>query len=119
MFWTVTLWSSYLHLYYVNVSSNNIPRGFEFKLEVYGHVLHDDLSIASTPRKLKNKIANSVGRTVGRKLAASLVRLFAFIHECNYTALQSSLFLCSVHNGIIYLFILCFALQKEELNADL
>ncbi|KAG1708485.1 Rhotekin-2 [Nymphon striatum] len=51
---------------------NNIPADFEFRLEVYSHVLHDDLSIASTPRKLRKKIVNSVGRTVGRKLAATL-----------------------------------------------
>lgn len=51
---------------------NHVPPDFEFRLEVYSHVLHDDLSIASTPRKIKKKISNSISRTIGRKLAASL-----------------------------------------------
>ncbi|XP_050049012.2 rhotekin-2-like isoform X1 [Dermacentor andersoni] len=51
---------------------NNIPPDFEFKLEVYSHILQDDLSMASTPRKIKTKITNSVSRAIGRKLAASL-----------------------------------------------
>ncbi|XP_067131505.1 rhotekin-2-like isoform X2 [Centruroides vittatus] len=51
---------------------NRVPPNFEFRLEVYSHVLHDDLSIASTPRKIKKKISNSISRTIGRKLAASL-----------------------------------------------
>ncbi|CAG2104498.1 unnamed protein product [Medioppia subpectinata] len=50
----------------------NIPPDFEFKLEVYSRVLHDDLSIASTPRKLSKKISTSVSRTLGRKLAAAV-----------------------------------------------
>ncbi|XP_077544219.1 rhotekin-2-like isoform X2 [Haemaphysalis longicornis] len=51
---------------------NHIPPDFEFKLEVYSHILQDDLSMASTPRKIKTKITNSVSRAIGRKLAASL-----------------------------------------------
>lgn len=51
---------------------NNIPAGFEFRLEVYGHILQDDLSMASTPRKIKTKITNSVSKAIGKKLAASL-----------------------------------------------
>ncbi|KAK7792094.1 hypothetical protein R5R35_010717 [Gryllus longicercus] len=51
---------------------NNIPSDFEFKLEVYSHILQDDLSIASTPRKIKKTIHSSISRTVGKKLAASL-----------------------------------------------
>lgn len=51
---------------------NHAPFGFELKLEVYSHVLHDDMSIASTPRKIKKKISNSISRTIGRKLAASV-----------------------------------------------
>ncbi|CAG2171540.1 unnamed protein product, partial [Oppiella nova] len=50
----------------------NIPPDFEFKLEVYSRVLHDDLSIASTPRKLSKKISTSVSKTLGRKLAAAV-----------------------------------------------
>ncbi|GLV43728.1 hypothetical protein CBL_06948 [Carabus blaptoides fortunei] len=51
---------------------NNIPAEFEFHLEVYSHILQDDLSIASTPRKIKRTIHSSISRTVGKKLAASL-----------------------------------------------
>ncbi|GLH05154.1 Rhotekin-2 [Gryllus bimaculatus] len=46
------------------VDSNNIPSDFEFKLEVYSHILQDDLSIASTPRKIKKTIHSSISRTV-------------------------------------------------------
>lgn len=51
---------------------NHVPADFEFRLEVYSHILHDDLSMASTPRKITKKITNSVSRAIGRKLAASL-----------------------------------------------
>nr|CAD7459246.1 unnamed protein product [Timema tahoe] len=51
---------------------NQIPADFEFRLEVYSHILQDDLSIASTPRKIKKTIHSSISRTVGKKLAASL-----------------------------------------------
>ena len=51
---------------------SNIPPDFEFKLEVYSRVLHDDLSIASTPRKLSKKISTSVSKTLGRKMAAAV-----------------------------------------------
>lgn len=51
---------------------NNIPAGFEFRMEVYSHVLQDDLSMASTPRKIKTKITNSVSKAIGKKLASSL-----------------------------------------------
>ncbi|RWS25668.1 Rhotekin-like protein [Leptotrombidium deliense] len=51
---------------------HHIPANFECKLEVYCKVLHDDLSIASTPKKIKKKISSSMSRTFGRKMAASL-----------------------------------------------
>lgn len=51
---------------------NNIPSSFECNLEVYSHVLQNDLTMASTPRKLKRTLHSSISRTVGRKLAASL-----------------------------------------------
>ncbi|XP_047476468.1 rhotekin-like [Penaeus chinensis] len=51
---------------------NGIPSGFECSLEVYSHVLQNDLTMASTPRKLKRTLHSSISRTVGRKLAASL-----------------------------------------------
>ena len=50
----------------------NVPPDFEFKLDVYSRVLHDDLSIASTPRKLTKKISTSVSRTLGRRIAMSM-----------------------------------------------
>lgn len=51
---------------------HNIPPDFELKLEVYSRVISDDLSIASTPKKLRKKISSSVSRTFGRKLAAAV-----------------------------------------------
>ncbi|XP_022249297.1 rhotekin-2-like isoform X1 [Limulus polyphemus] len=51
---------------------NQISSDFEVRLEVYSHMLHNDLSIASTPCKIKRKITRSISRTVGRKLAISL-----------------------------------------------
>ncbi|XP_071449463.1 rhotekin-like isoform X2 [Hetaerina americana] len=51
---------------------NHVPADFEFKLEIYSHILQDDLSMASAPRKIKKTIHSSISRTVGKKLAASL-----------------------------------------------
>lgn len=51
---------------------SNVTPDFEFKLEMYSRVLHDDLSIASTPRKLTKKLSTSVSKTLGRKLAAAV-----------------------------------------------
>ncbi|VVC35413.1 Anillin homology domain,Pleckstrin homology domain,PH domain-like [Cinara cedri] len=50
----------------------NIGPDFKLELEVYAHVLRDDFSIASTPRKIKNTLHSSISRTVGKKLAATL-----------------------------------------------
>lgn len=50
----------------------NVPHDFECKLEVYCHKLHEDLTIASTPKKLRKKIndlSGSVGRSVGKRLS--------------------------------------------------
>ncbi|XKL60026.1 hypothetical protein PGB90_001042 [Kerria lacca] len=51
---------------------NKVTPDFRLKLEVYSHMLQDDLSIASAPRRIKNTIHTSISRTVGKKLAASL-----------------------------------------------
>ncbi|XP_012259077.2 rhotekin-like isoform X1 [Athalia rosae] len=51
---------------------NNVPADFEVTLEIYSHILQEDLSIASTPRRIKRSIHSSISRTVGKKLAASL-----------------------------------------------
>jgi len=51
---------------------NQVPSDFTFTLEIYSHMLRDDMSIASTRRKIKNTIHTSISRTVGKKLAASL-----------------------------------------------
>lgn len=51
---------------------NNVPHDFECKFEVYCHKLHEDLTIASTPKKLRKKIndlSGSVGRSVGKRLS--------------------------------------------------
>lgn len=50
----------------------NVTPDFELKLEVYAVMMESDLSIASTPRKIKNTIHSSISRTVGRRLAANL-----------------------------------------------
>ncbi|XP_024941970.1 rhotekin isoform X2 [Cephus cinctus] len=51
---------------------NNVPAEFELTLEIYSHILQEDLSIASTPRRIKRTIHSSISKTVGKKLAASL-----------------------------------------------
>ncbi|XP_046420157.1 rhotekin-like isoform X1 [Neodiprion fabricii] len=51
---------------------NNVPAEFEVTLEIYSHILQEDLSIASTPRRIKRSIHSSISRTVGKRLAASL-----------------------------------------------
>uniref|UniRef100_A0A1B6DHW7 PH domain-containing protein n=1 Tax=Clastoptera arizonana TaxID=38151 RepID=A0A1B6DHW7_9HEMI len=51
---------------------NQVPADFTLQLDVYSHILQDDLSIASTPKKIKKTIHSSISRTVGKKLAASL-----------------------------------------------
>ncbi|XP_076472015.1 rhotekin-like isoform X2 [Babylonia areolata] len=50
----------------------NIPHDFELKLEVYCHKLHEELSMANTPKKIRKKITDisgSVGRSVGKRLS--------------------------------------------------
>lgn len=51
---------------------NNVSADFELTIDVYSHVLQEDLSIASTPRRIRRSIHSSITRTVGKKLAASL-----------------------------------------------
>lgn len=51
---------------------NNVPPDFEFHLEVYSHVLHEDLTIGNASNKLKKKISHSVSRTIGKKLVTSM-----------------------------------------------
>lgn len=52
--------------------STSAQPDFKLKLEVYSCMLQDDLSIASTPRKLQKSIHSSISRTLGRKLSATL-----------------------------------------------
>ncbi|XP_012940083.1 rhotekin [Aplysia californica] len=50
----------------------DVPHDFEMKLEVYCHKLHEEFSVANTPKKLKKKIndiSGSVGRSVGKRLS--------------------------------------------------
>ncbi|XP_051160755.1 rhotekin-like isoform X2 [Leptopilina boulardi] len=51
---------------------NNVPADFQLTLEIYSHILQEDMSIASTPRRIKRTIHSSISKTVGKKLAASL-----------------------------------------------
>ncbi|XP_031842481.1 rhotekin isoform X2 [Nomia melanderi] len=51
---------------------NSVSAEFELTLEIYSHVLQEDLSIASTPTRIKRTIHSSISRTVGKKLALSL-----------------------------------------------
>lgn len=63
--------------------SNNVPHDFTAKFEVYCHKLHEDLTIASTPKKLRKKIndlSGSVGRSVGKRLSG-LVR-YQILYSC-------------------------------------
>lgn len=52
--------------------STSAQPDFKLKLEVYSCMLQDDLSIASTPRKLQKSLHSSISRTLGRKLSATL-----------------------------------------------
>lgn len=54
------------------LSSSNVTPDFDLTLEVYAVMMEQDLSIASTPRKIKNTIHSSISRTVGKRLAANL-----------------------------------------------
>ena len=59
--------------------SDNVPHNFTCTMEVYSHQLLEDVSIASTPKKIKKKInelSSSVGRTVGRRLSGLVSCLF-------------------------------------------
>ena len=52
--------------------SNDVPHDFECTVEIYCHKLHEDLTMASTPKKLKKKmtdLSESVGRSVGKRLS--------------------------------------------------
>ncbi|XP_076242213.1 rhotekin-2 [Calliopsis andreniformis] len=51
---------------------NNVPADFELILEIYSHVSQEDLSIASTPRRIRRSIHSSISKTVGKKFVASL-----------------------------------------------
>ncbi|XP_059175381.1 rhotekin-like isoform X3 [Physella acuta] len=51
---------------------DDVPHDFEMKFEVYCHKLHEELSVANTPKKLRKKIndlSGSVGRSVGKRLS--------------------------------------------------
>jgi hypothetical protein len=61
--------------------SNDISPDFECRVEVYAHKLFDDLSIASTPSKIKKKI-NDLSSSVGRSLGKRLSGLVCFIRLC-------------------------------------
>ncbi|CAG0887171.1 unnamed protein product [Darwinula stevensoni] len=51
---------------------NGVPPDFKCVIEVYSHMVCDDLSIASTPRRIKKTLHTSISRTIGKKLALSL-----------------------------------------------
>ncbi|GBM13887.1 Rhotekin-2 [Araneus ventricosus] len=51
------------------ITFNNVPLDFEFRLEVYSHVLHEDLTIASASNKLKKKISYSVSKAIGKRMS--------------------------------------------------
>lgn len=69
------------------IYSTNVEPDFELKLEVYAVMMESDLTIASTPRKIKNTIHSSISRTVGKRLAASLkdelnnTKMYVSIHS--------------------------------------
>ncbi|XP_078033502.1 rhotekin-2 [Augochlora pura] len=48
---------------------DSVPAEFELTLEVYSHILQEDLS---TPRRIRKTIHSSISKTVGRKLTSSL-----------------------------------------------
>ena len=67
--------------------SNNVPHDFTCKFEVYCHKLHEDLTIASTPKKLRKKIndlSGSVGRSVGKRLSGLVGYQICHVH-CQFS----------------------------------
>ena len=57
--------------------SQDIPHDFDLKLEVYCHKMHEELSVANTPKKIKKKIndlSGSVGRSVGKRLSGLVIK---------------------------------------------
>lgn len=67
IFYVIIFFFLFTYFYSKDVSSD-----FVCSVEVYSHMLRDDMSIASTRRKIKNTIHSSISRTVGKKLAATL-----------------------------------------------
>ncbi|XP_033125406.1 rhotekin-2-like isoform X1 [Anneissia japonica] len=54
----------------------NISHEFAFHLEVYSYNLHNDLTIASTPQKIRRKLnsfSNSLGKSAGKKTQAAMM----------------------------------------------
>lgn len=49
---------------------NDVKPDFQLKISIYARVMHDDLSMASTQKKLKHKISNSLSRSLGRKFSS-------------------------------------------------
>lgn len=47
---------------------NNVQPDFSLDLFIYARILHDDLSMASTHKKLTYKISNSLSRNLGKKI---------------------------------------------------
>lgn len=62
----------FVFFFFFNLRSSNVEPDFELKLEVYAVMMETDLTIASTPRKIKNTIHSSISRTVGKRLASTL-----------------------------------------------
>ncbi|KAF4518346.1 hypothetical protein B566_EDAN007073 [Ephemera danica] len=79
----------------------NVPADFRFTLEVYSHLLAEDLSMASTPRKLQRTLHSSISRTVGKKLAASLRdELHGRLGPQFQLVASAQLSLAEVHDGV-------------------
>ncbi|CAB3366284.1 Hypothetical predicted protein [Cloeon dipterum] len=80
---------------------NDVPSDFTLRLEVYSHLLAEDLSMASAPRKLQRTIHSSISRTVGKKLAASLKdELHAKLGPQFHLVASANLNLADVDDGV-------------------
>lgn len=79
-----------------------MPAEFELVLEIYSHVLQEDLSIASTPRRIKKTIHSSISKTVGKKLAASLRDEFGSAKSWDSSFINMWINQISIHNSFHY-----------------
>ena len=115
----VSVFSNDLHVFCndVSVFSNDVGPDFECVIEVYSHKLHDDLSIASTPKKIKkkiNEISSNMGRSVGKRLSGMVSLCYSVLCTCVFFLPYLILFQTSL---VIDMPILCLDETQSVISA--